>query len=85
MVARVPEQEYICPRLARMWRAHQVVMVPLSELTIASSRSRLPNSWATTCGFIGFSMLVERLLHQLPPVFHSLLRFFQKAAVSYCA
>src|SRR4029077_4371837 len=83
MVASVPEQEYICPRLARMWRAHQVVMVPLSELTIASSRSLLLSSWAITCGFMGFSMLVERLLISSHHSFIPSCAFFQEAAVAF--
>jgi Asp-tRNA(Asn)/Glu-tRNA(Gln) amidotransferase A subunit family amidase len=42
-----------------MWRAHHVVMVPLSDATMASS-SRAPSSWATTCGFMGVSGRVPR-------------------------
>src|ERR1700719_4705834 len=53
MVARLPETVCICPRLAGMWRAHQVAIVPLSQLTMALAGRRLPNSAATTCGFIG--------------------------------
>src|SRR5437870_12938592 len=38
-----------------MCRANQVVMVPLSQLTMALLLRRLPNSQATSCGFIGLS------------------------------
>ena len=81
IVARFPESEYIWPRRAGIWRAHQVVMVPLSQLTIASSRKRFPSSHATTCGFIGLSLASGALFHQLPPVLHSGLRRFEKLSV----
>ena len=58
--ANIPDREYICPRLARICRAHHVATVPLSEQTMASSRRRLPNSHATTSGFIGTSARVPR-------------------------
>ena len=54
----MPESEYICPRLTLIWRANQVATVPESQETMASSRSRLPSSQATTCGFIGLSSRV---------------------------
>src|SRR5919201_121033 len=43
MVARFPERLWSWPRRAGMCRAHQVAIVPLSQLTMASSRSRLPS------------------------------------------
>src|SRR5438270_14027095 len=60
MVARFPEQENIkLPRIPR-WRAIQVVMVPESVATMASSLSSLLSSCATTSGFIGLSLRVPR-------------------------
>src|SRR4051812_33563094 len=53
MLARLPEQEYIWPSLAGKCRAHQLVIVPESLVTIALAGSLEPSSWATTCGFIG--------------------------------
>ena len=67
--------------LTGMWRAHHVAIVPLSQLTIASSRSRTPSSCAITCGFIGTSRRVARVMHDFSPVFHPFLRFFQEASV----
>src|SRR5215207_6468064 len=46
--ASVPESEYICPCLTGICRAHHVVIVPLSDTTIASLRRRFPSSQATT-------------------------------------
>src|SRR5579864_167698 len=60
MLARFPESECICPRFAGICRAHQVVIVPLSQHVIALFGSRLPSSHATTWGFIGLSRRVER-------------------------
>src|SRR5436309_2743193 len=56
MLASVPEREYFWPRFAGRKRANQLVIVPLSQETMASSRRRLPSSFASSCGFIGFSM-----------------------------
>src|SRR5579863_5007191 len=61
IVARFPDKVCIWPRLAGTCRAHQVAIVPLSQLTIASSRKRWPSSRATTCGFMGLSVRVARL------------------------
>ena len=60
MLARFPDSECICPRRTGMWRAHQVAIVPLSQVTIASASSRRPSSCASTCGFIGESVRVAR-------------------------
>ena len=65
-----------------MCRADQVAIVPLSQATIASSRSRLPSSQATTCGFIGDvgrgSRAPPSAAHQS---FIAVLRLLQEAAV----
>ena len=53
------EAEHL-PAFDGICRAHQVAIVPLSQLTMASLRKRLPNSQATTCGFMGLSMRVAR-------------------------
>jgi hypothetical protein len=37
----VPDTECICPRFTRMWAAHQLAIVPLSQQTMASARRRL--------------------------------------------
>src|SRR5579884_709385 len=60
MVASVPDKECICPRFDGICRAHHVVLVPLSQVVIALLGSLLPSSHATTCGFIGLSVRVER-------------------------
>ena len=39
-----------------IWRAHHVAIVPESHETMAFSERCLPNSQATTCGFIGLSI-----------------------------
>ncbi len=81
IVARFPEQECICPVFAGIWRAHQDVIVPESLVTMAFAGSRLPNSCATTCGFIGIVMSVARVIHQFAPVFHSVLGLLKESAV----
>ena len=48
------------PLAKLMCRAIQVVIVPLSVATIASSRSSLFSSNATTSGFIGVSVRLPR-------------------------
>ena len=74
------------PLRAGICRANQVVMVPLSQETIASSRRRLPNSCATTCGFIGLS--VRRGLRSASASANPsclLLRLLQESAVGLAA
>src|SRR5262247_287580 len=58
MVARFPDSECIWPRFAGICRAHQVAIVPESQEMMAVSDNRFPSSHATTCGFIGVSILV---------------------------
>ena len=55
MLARFPEHENCCPRRNTRCLAIQVVIVPLSVDTMASSRSSRFNTPATTAGFIGTS------------------------------
>ena len=61
MVARLPEQENIWPSRTVMWRAIQVVTVPESVATMASSRSSRSSWRATTSGFIGVSVRSARV------------------------
>ena len=83
MVARLPDRLCIWPRLTGISRAHQVAIVPLSQLTMASLRRRLPSSQATTCGFIGLSMRVARFSISFPPIFHSRLGRLEETAVVF--
>jgi len=64
-----------------MKRANQLVMVPLSQETIASSRRRLPSSCATTCGFIGLSVDEACFRIGLSPILHAGLRLLQEFLV----
>ena len=64
-----------------MWRAAQVVIVPESVATIASSARSLLSSCATTCGFIGLSVARAALVHQLAPFVHAVLRLLEERAV----
>src|SRR5256885_333376 len=61
IVARLPEQENICPRLIEMGRAAHVVIVPESVEMIASSARRSLSAWATTCGLSGISSRCVRV------------------------
>jgi hypothetical protein len=70
-VARLPERVCIWPRLARMCLAHQVAIVPLSQLTMASLRSNFPSSQATHLALHGFVSPRGSFFHYLPPILHS--------------
>ena len=61
MVARLPEQECIWPRLTGMCRAHHVAMVPESQVTMAFAGRRLPN-------FVGHNLRLHRLAPSAPRV-----------------
>ncbi len=61
MDAKFPETECICPAWEGMWRAHQVVIVPESLVTMALEGNRFPNWWAITWGFNGMLSSVARV------------------------
>src|SRR5579875_609209 len=74
--ASVPDSENIWSFLIFMYRAAHVVIVPLSETTMASSERRPERIQVTTCGFRGKSVLDPLLsmsCHQ-PLIFQEALR-----------
>ena len=73
IVARLPESEKSWSPRMSMWRATQLVIVPLSELMIALSASSSFSSCAMTSGLIGVSLRVPR--SRMRPR-HSFIRFW---------
>jgi len=83
MVARLPEHEYIWPSFAGMCRAHQLVIVPESVVTIAFAGRRLPSSCATTWGLHRRTVVGIARQHQFPPFRHPGLCAVEEAPVLF--